>query len=111
MIPVGAVAGQAGDIIGEEDADLLLVDQGDEFLKALPSLGSPTGAAEVGVDDPDLVGIPAGGVGAAAEVLLEFKALLLCQSLVGAGLTDVDDGQATEVGRLNGVGGAHGGLP
>jgi hypothetical protein len=110
-MPVGAVAGQAGDVIGEDDADLLLVDERDKLLEARPPFRGPTGASQVGVDDPDLVGIPAGGVGAAAEVLLEFKALLLCQSLVGAGLTDVDDGQATEVGRLNGVGGAHGGLP
>jgi hypothetical protein len=111
VIPVGAVAGQAGDVVGEDDADLLLVDKGDEFLEARPPFRSPARASQVGVDDPDLVGIPAGRVGAVAEVLLEFKALLLCQSLVGAGLTDVDDGQATAVGRLNGVGGAHGGLP
>ena len=111
LIPVRAVASQAGDIVGEDDADLLLVDQGDEFLKALPSLGCPTGASEVGVDDPNLAGIPAGGLGAVPELILEFETLLIHQSLVRAGLANVDDGQATKVHRLNGVGDAHEGRP
>ena len=98
VIPVGAVAGQAGDVVGEDDADLLLVDQGDEFLKALASLGGAAGAAEVGVDDADLAGVPAGSVGAVLEVILEFKTLLIRQGLMGAGLADVDDGQATRGG-------------
>ena len=111
LIPVGAVAGQAGDVVGEDDADLLLVDQGHEFLEALAARGGAAGAPEVGVDDPDLAGIPAGGPGAVLEVILEFQTLLIHQSLVRARLADVDDGEATEVGRLNGFGYAHGGPP
>ena len=37
LIPIGAVAGQAGDVVGEDDADLLLVDQRHEFLEAAPA--------------------------------------------------------------------------
>ena len=77
VIPVGAVAGQAGDVVGEDDADLLLVDEGDEFLKALPSLGGTAGAAEVGIDDADLAGGPAGRAGTVLEGILEFKTLLI----------------------------------
>src|SRR5262249_40878078 len=67
VIPVGAVAGQAGDVVGEEDADLLLVDEGDEFLKAWSSFGGSARAPEVGVDDPDLAGVPTGGASTALE--------------------------------------------
>ena len=57
-VPVGAVAGQAGDVVGEDDADLPLVDQSDQLLEAGAALGRATGVAQVGVDDADLVGGP-----------------------------------------------------
>ena len=97
LIPVGAVAGQAGDVVGEDDADLLLVDQGHEFLEAVPPFGGAAGPAEVGVDDLDPRRVPAAGRGAVLEIILEFQALLIRQDLVRARLADVDDGQATEV--------------
>jgi hypothetical protein len=111
LIPVGAVASQASDVVGEDDADPLLVDESYEFLKALPPLGRSARASQIGVDDPDLAGIPAGRTGTRLKVILEFETLLIQESLVGTGLADVDNGQATEVNRLNGVGDAHGGRP
>jgi len=70
LIPVGAVAGQAGDVVGEDDADLFPIDEGDEFLKARPPLAGAAAAAEVGVDDADLARVPAGSVGTVLEVIL-----------------------------------------
>ena len=111
LIPVGAVAGQPGDVVGEDDAHLLLVDQGHELLEAAPPLGGPAGPPEVGVDDPDLARVPAGGPGAVPEVILELEALLIGQGLVRARLADVDDGEAAEVIGVDGLGYAHGGPP
>lgn len=70
LIPIGAVAGQAGDVVGEDDADLLLVDEGDQFLEPLPALAGAAAAAEVGIDDADLARVPAGGVGTLREIIL-----------------------------------------
>src|SRR3954467_9398644 len=108
MIPVGAIAGQAGDVVGEDDAYLLLVDQRHELLEPAPAFGAAAGAPEVGVDDPDVARVPAGGAGAVLEVILEFEALLIGQGLVRARLADVDDGEATEVIGVNSLGYAHG---
>ena len=111
LIPVGAVAGQTRDIVGKDDPDLLLVDQGNQFLKTEPALGRPAGAAEIRVDDPDLTSIPARRPGTMLEFILELKTLVIHRHLIEAGLSDVDDGQATQVNGLNSVGGDHGGLP
>jgi hypothetical protein len=112
--PAGAtrpVAGQAGDVVGEDDAHLLLIDQGHQFLEPGPPLGGASGASEVGVNDLNAAGVPAGGTGAVLEVILEFQALLIGQSLMRARLADVDHGEAVEVGGLNGFGCAHGEPP
>ncbi len=111
LIPVGAVAGQARDVIGEEDAHLLLIDQGHEFLEAPPSFGGAAGVAEIRVDDPDLRLIPAGSAGAVEQIILEFKTLSIRENLVWARLSYVDQGEAFEVGGLNGFGCAHGEPP
>src|SRR5258708_22543062 len=71
VIPVSAVAGQAGDVVGVDDACLFLIDQGHDLLKPAAAFGRPGGAAEVAVDDPDLVGGPAGSEGALSEIILE----------------------------------------
>ena len=97
LIPVGTIAGQTRDVVGEDDPDLLEGDKGDEFLEAAASLGGPGRQAEIAVDDVDVVVIPAVGTGPVGEAVLEAKALLMGQDLVGAGLPDVDDGQASEV--------------
>src|SRR5262249_13371871 len=38
LIPVGAVAGQAGDVVGDDDPDLFEGDEGDQFLEPGPPL-------------------------------------------------------------------------
>jgi hypothetical protein len=55
-----------------------------------------------------VAGVPAGGAGAVLEVILEFETLLIDQGLVRARLTDIDDGEATEVIGVNCLGYAHG---
>src|SRR5262249_53163435 len=103
--------GQARDVVGKEDAHLFLVDQGHDFLKAAPPFGRARRAAEVRVDDADPRRVPTGGDGAVLQVILEFQALLIRQDLVRARLADGDEGEAFEVGGLNGFGYTHGGPP
>src|SRR5207253_420627 len=76
-VPVGAVAGQAGDVVGEDDADLPLVDQGDQLLEAGASFGRAAGVAQVGVDDADLAGGPPRRRRFVPKVILQFKALFI----------------------------------
>src|SRR5262249_20375749 len=97
LIPIGAIARQPGDVVGEDDAHLLVVDQGHQFLEAAPPCGGASGPPEVGVDHADVAGVPAGGTGAVLEVILELEALLIGQDLVWGRLADVDHGEATEV--------------
>src|SRR5262249_30255454 len=70
LIPVGAVTGPARDVVGEDDADVLQGDEGDEFLKAGAPLAGAGATAEVGVDDADPGRAPAGGAGATLEGIL-----------------------------------------
>ena len=55
-----------------------------------------------------MAGVPAGGTGAVPEVILKLETFLIRQGLVGARLADVDDGEATEVAGVDGLGDAHG---
>ena len=59
LIPVGAIACHPGDIVGEDDPDLVERDAGDEFLEAMAALSGPGGPAPVCVDDLDGLGSPA----------------------------------------------------
>ena len=86
---------------------MLLVDQGHELLEAAPSRGRAAGPPEVGVDHPDVAGVPADGPGAVLEVILELETLLIGQGLVRARLADVDDGEAIEVIGVDCLGYAH----
>ena len=72
LIPVGAVAGQAGDVVGEDDADLPLVDQGHQLLEAGAPFGRAAGAAQVGVDDADVVRGPTRRTCLVLQFILEF---------------------------------------
>jgi hypothetical protein len=87
---------------------LFLVDQGHELLEAAPSRGGSARPPEVGVDHPDVAGVPAGGPGAVLEIILKLETLLIGQGLVRARLADVDDGEAIEVVGVNSLGYAHG---
>src|SRR5262249_48946909 len=72
-------------------------DAGNQFLEALPAFGGAAGPPQVGVNDLNGIGLPAVFLGALAEGVLEFQALLVGERLVGAGLANVNDGLATEM--------------
>ena len=108
LIPVGAVACHPGDIVGEDDADPVEGDPGDELLETVPALGSPGCPALVDVDDLDGLGGPAALDGSLSEGVLEAAALLVGEDLMGARLADVDEGLALEVERIDEFGNAHG---
>jgi hypothetical protein len=108
LIPVGAVAYQARDIVGEEDTDLVAVDQSNQFLETSAASRDATGAAEVSVDDADTIWGPAQGVGSVHELILEFKTLLVGNGRVGGRLADIDDRQLAEITRGDARRDAHG---
>src|SRR5262249_39663047 len=89
------------------DAHLFLVNQGHELLEAATPGGGAAGPPEVGVDHPGVAGVPTRGVGAVLEIILELETFSIGQGLVGGRLTDVDDGEATEVIGVNGLGYTH----
>ena len=83
LIPVGTIAGQTRDVVGEDAPDLLEGDKGDEFLESAASLGGPGRQAEIAVNDLNVVVIPPVGTSPVGEAVLEAKALLMGQDLVG----------------------------
>ena len=64
LIPIGAVARQACDIIGEVDPDLPEIDPRPEFLETRVADSATASYPKVGVDDLNLGSIPAEGVSA-----------------------------------------------
>src|SRR5262249_16763949 len=108
LVPVGAVAGQAGDILGEGDGGVAGGDLGCGGVKGRARGGGAAGEPQVSVDDVNASGVPAAGAGALAQGILEFKTLDMVDNLVRAGLADVDEGLAAEVLRLNQFGRGHG---
>ena len=59
LIPIGAVACQTCDIIGEDDAYLPEVDTRYEFLETGAASGAATRYSQVGIDDLNAGSIPA----------------------------------------------------
>ncbi len=108
LIPIGAIAGQPGDVVGEYNAHLFMVNESHKFLEPGPPFSTTTGAPNVGVDHPNEARVPASGAGSVLEVILEPETFLIRQGLVRSRLADVDDGEATEVIGVNGLGYAHG---
>lgn len=94
LVPLGAVPRQPGDIVGEDDADLAERDPSDELLQPLATHGGAAGLSQIGIDDLDVLGIPAALTGPLPEIVLEPLALEIVEDLVGAGLSDVDQGLA-----------------
>ena len=99
LVPVGVVAGEAGDLDPEDDPHLPETDVGDESLEALPGgrLGART--TEVLVDDDDLARLPAEIHGAVGELVLALEALGVLADLREGRLAHVDIGVAAEVAR------------
>ncbi|KXF55744.1 hypothetical protein AXA44_36505 [Rhodococcus sp. SC4] len=89
LVPVGAVAGQAGAFETEDDSGPAEGDVGDQLPEAFAVGGRGAGLALVDVDDGDLVGGPAERDGLAAQVVLADRGLGVVQNLFEAGLADV----------------------
>jgi len=90
LVPVAAVACQARDIGDENDTDVAEGDGGDERLETVAMRGRNGRFAKVVVDDSDLFGVPAQGVSAVAELVLQVLAFEILSHLAHRGLTDVD---------------------
>jgi hypothetical protein len=69
-VPVTAGAGQPGHLDAEHQADPSEADLGDQALKPGP-IGRPAGAAEVLVDDQDVLAGPAELKGAVNQPVLQ----------------------------------------
>jgi RNA-directed DNA polymerase len=77
LIPVRAVARQARDAVGEDDANLAECHARDEILEPAPALGRAAGLSQIGVNDLNGLGWPAALGGALSEGVLKAKALLI----------------------------------
>ena len=106
-IPIGAVAGQPSDLVGEEDAHLSQRHLGHHILEALAMVGGTRRQTQVGIDGVHIVRPPPQGDGAFGEGVLQPLALLMGEHLVRAGLPDVDQGLARQVLGSDEVGGRH----
>lgn len=91
-MPVGVVPRQPGDLEADDDAGLAHADVGDEPLEAFPALGAGAGAAQVIVDDDDLVGGPAERHGPAAQRVLAVGGGGVLQHLAQRALPDIEVG-------------------
>jgi hypothetical protein len=111
LVPVGAVAGQPRDIVGEYDPDIAEGDAADQLGEADPPARRAGGLAQVAIDDVDRGLRPAAGNRLQPEVILQPQALLMANDLLGGGLADVDHGPAVQVGRRDEVGAGHGAPP
>jgi hypothetical protein len=111
LIPIGAIACQARDIIGEDDSDLTEVDTRHEFLETRTTSGTAARDPQVGIDDLNVGSIPAECARTFGKGILEPKALLVIQDLLWAGLAGVDNGMTLEMVLLNVLGRSHGEPP
>jgi hypothetical protein len=83
------------------------VDAGHEFLEAGTTGGAAARHPQVGIDDQNVAGLPAERASTLGERVLEPTALLMIEHLLRAGLAGVDDGLASEMGRLDEFGRDH----
>src|SRR5262249_30516354 len=111
LVPIGTVASQAGNVVGEDDPYLLEVDARDQLLEARATYGAAPRHAQVSIDDLNAVGFPAEVTGAVMERILEFQTLLVIEDLLRAGLAQINDGLTLSMMRLNEFAGSHGEPP
>jgi hypothetical protein len=107
LIPVGAITREPGDIVGEDDPDLVERNASYKLLESLPTLGGARSSTEIGIDNLDRVRSPAALKSPLLEGLLKVAALLVGQSLMRTGLTNVDESLAAQVEGSNEFGNAH----
>ena len=81
LIPVGVVAGQAGNLDAQHQPDLAQPDVGDQLLETEPTCALGAGAAQVRVDDHDLVPWPAQRHRAFAQFVLSGQRLSVMDHL------------------------------
>jgi hypothetical protein len=101
VVTVLARAGQAADLQAEDQADVPEGDLGQQPLEAGAGDRRLTALALILVDDQDPLGRPAQADGVVGQRVLAVGRLAVVADLLGAGLTDVDDGQPVQVPALN----------
>ena len=111
LVPVGAVAGEPRDVIGEYDPDIAESNPADQLGEADPPARRAGGLAQVAIDDVDRGLRPAADDRLLPEVILQPQALLVADDLLRGGLADVDHGPPIQVGRRDEVGAGHGTPP
>jgi hypothetical protein len=101
-MPVPARARQARDLDPEHQPDVTEADLGHQALEARSVEGRGGGAAEIVIDDQDLLGLPAELVGAVRQGILQTSGFPVVLDLTQGGLTDVvaSCDSAASAGRL-----------
>ena len=98
-VPVGIVAGEAGDLEPEHEAGAAESDIGGEAVEAVALVGGLAGEAEVLVDDGDAVAVPAKRFGPGGQGVLAAGRFGVVLDLGRTRLADVDEGLPLAVGR------------
>src|SRR5262249_7999147 len=99
LLPVTAVAGEAGNLAGGDGADVSEADLGDHALEAGTGDVAGSGATEIVVHDFDLA--PAELPQTVLHGVLELLALQVVYDLERGRLPDVEDGPPLEMMRVN----------
>ena len=97
-IPVGVVAGEAGDLETEHDPDMSERDFGGEPREAAALDDAGAGKAEVFVDDDDLLRRPAERSRPGGQGILALCGLAIVLDLSGSRLSEIDIGSAAQMG-------------
>ena len=98
-MPVGRVAGQAGDLEAHHQAGPAHAHFRDQMLEAFALDGRGSGLALVAVDDDDLIVSPAQRHGPLTQRVLALGALGVLEHLTQGGLANVEVGGSAEVAR------------
>ena len=82
LIPVGGVARQPGDIVREDDPDLIGRHSGDKFLEALATIAATVGSSRIGVDGLDGLIVPTALTSPLIKGVLDTAALVTAKGLM-----------------------------
>ena len=96
-VPVGIVAGEAGDLEAEHDTPAAECDLGGHLCKAAPVCEARARDTEIFVYDLDLITLPYQLHGALDQSVLPLGRLAVVLELGGGGLAYVDEGAAAQV--------------
>ncbi len=101
LVPVGVVAGQPADLDAEDDADPAQADVGDQILESFPRGRFRTGTAQVGVDHPHLMRVPAQRDRTFAQLVLPQQAFGVLSQLGQRRLADIHIGVSAQMHRAD----------